>query len=588
MQKFYFSIAIGVHLCKKTSFRDKNSFVYYFISANFNRNSLDKISLDILAHNSKKMRKSKCFNSLKLQNRSYDVTVSTISKELEPTKEKCENDSAQPFWKCRYIIVAIAFLEFFSLTAYRINMSIGLVAMVNNSAIVQRTHVKSDSCPIHITNTTGNETQHVDKEEGEFVWSPQIQGYIQSSFFFCYLITQIPTGMLSERFGFKWPLFVSSIVIAVCTLLIPPFAWVGANAIIVIQALRGLAQGMIQPTTAILAVNWFPKVERGPLYAITKSGAPLGNFLLSIISGLLCESSGRWPSSFYVLGAAGVLLSLSVLFCVFEHPKVHPRISSAEANFIIENQENDFSRKRPRPPWKKIMTSIPVYALAGSYFGHQWAVAHFMVVHPTFLSTILHYPIVQNGLLSSAPFLLQFGLSEIAAWLSFYMQKKDITSVDFLRKFWTLMGSLGYSVCLLGIYFAGCNRNLSVVLSILALGLTGLEFSGCSIASTDMAPTFSASVHAYCCTLGFICSVMVPLAVGYLTDEVQTIEQWNKFFFLSIGVVMGTGVAFCIFGSANPQSWDYVKDDVPEKDEKILEKNKENTENDASKTKTRF
>lgn len=534
------------------------------------------------------MRNRDCCNSLKFQNGSYNVAISTVSKEMTTTKEKCKTEAKESFWKCRYVMVTIAFFQFFSLTAYRINLTIGLVAMVNNSAINQQTHVKSDACALLISNKTEYETEQVDKEEGVFIWSPQIQGYIQSSFFFGYLVMQIPTGRLAERFGFKWPLFASSLVVAICTLLIPASAWLSANALIVLQAVRGLAQGMVHPAISILTVNWFPRVERGPLYAITKSGAPLGNFVVSIISGLLCESPGGWSSSFYVLGAAGVLLTLSVLFFVFENPKVHPRISSTEANFIMDNQECDFTKKRPTPPWKKILTSIPVYALTFAYFGQQWAISHFMTVHSTFLSTILHYSIVQNGLLSAAPFLLQFGLSETAAWLSFYMQKKEIASIDFLRKFWTFLASLGYSVCVLGIYLDGCNRTLSIVFSILALGTSGFAFAGCWITSADMAPMFSASVHAYCCTLGALCNVIVPLVVGYLTDEMQTIEQWNKFFLLSIGVVMASGVLFCIFGSANAQSWNYVKEKVPDKEEKSLERYKENTDSEINKEKERF
>lgn len=60
---------------------------------------------------------------------------------------------------------------------------------------------------------------------------------------------------------------------------------------------------------------------------------------------------------------------------------------------------NDFFFQRPKTPWWKLFTSIPVYALAYALFGQMWALSHFLSVHPSFLGTILHYPIEQVNFL---------------------------------------------------------------------------------------------------------------------------------------------------------------------------------------------
>lgn len=51
--------------------------------------------------------------------------------------------------------------------------------------------------------------------------------------------------------------------------------------------------------------------------------------------------------------------------------------------------------------------------------------------------------------------------------------------------------SLLYSLCLLGTYAAGCNRDLSVIFSILSMGLTGVGTPGPVVVLQDMSPTFS-------------------------------------------------------------------------------------------------
>ena len=46
-------------------------------------------------------------------------------------------------------------------------------------------------------------------------------------------------------------------------------------------------------------------------------------------------------------------------------------------------------------------------------------------------------------------------------------------------------------MCVLGIYFAGCNREASIPLSVAALSFVGFGYAGCWIVSTDMSPTFA-------------------------------------------------------------------------------------------------
>lgn len=507
-------------------------------------------------------------SSIPSHKQSYDLSSCTISKEISAKEIQCQKEQKEPLWKCRYLMVLIGFFIYFFLNAYRITTSVNIVAMVNSSAINQQTKGESVSCPNLIRNSTDDLGLRDAQKEGVFIWPPQIQGYILSSYFFGYVAAPIPIGRLVERFGCKWFLFSASFIAAVGTLLVPVFSWLSAYALIALQTVRGLSQGLIPPSMTILTANWFPKQERGFLFTIIQSGAALGSCLGSVFAGLLCESPGGWPSSFYTFGVAGLLLSACILYFIVESPKVHRNISKAELNFILSNQESTLARRRPNPPWRKIVSSVPVYAAGYGCFGQLWAISQFMLVHSTFLGNILHYPIAENGLFSAVPFLLQFLCSQIAGWFSSYMLKKNYAGVDFLRKFCNLVSCVGYSACLLGIYFAGCNRNLSTAFSILSTGFTGFGFAGSFIVAADMSPTFAGSMMAICCTSACMSSVILPNIVGYLTEEMQTIEQWNKVFFITIGVVLSSGIVFAVFGSAEVQPWNYVEEDDLKKEER--------------------
>lgn len=64
---------------------------------------------------------------------------------------------------------------------------------------------------------------------------------------------------------------------------------------------------------------------------------------------------------------------------------------------------------------------------------------------------------------------------------------------------------------------------------------------------------------------------MIFLNASFLLQ--QTLEQWNKVFFISIGIVMSSAIIFVIFGSAEVQSWNFVEAKHRQKDKKQSENN---------------
>ena len=97
----------------------------------------------------------------------------------------------------------------------RVNLSVAIVAMVNNTAIPKENTSASDSCPNLQHNTT-----HKEQDDGPFDWDEQLQGtilgwttvlifkwtyiIILGMFFYGYVLTQVPGGRLAELFGGKW------------------------------------------------------------------------------------------------------------------------------------------------------------------------------------------------------------------------------------------------------------------------------------------------------------------------------------------------------------------------------------------------
>ena len=79
--------------------------------------------------------------------------------------------------------------------------------------------------------------------QGEFVWDETKSGIILAAFFYGYVTTQIPGGILAERFGGKRLLLFGILWTAVLTIFTPIFTRLGDfPAIVAVRILEGIGE----------------------------------------------------------------------------------------------------------------------------------------------------------------------------------------------------------------------------------------------------------------------------------------------------------------------------------------------------------
>ena len=87
-----------------------------------------------------------------------------------------------PSYKCSFqiqILAIMGFLGFANVYAMRVNLSVAIVAMVNNTAIATNgSIVDNSSCPVGTNSTLGP------PPDGPFAWGAREQGWILGAFFF--------------------------------------------------------------------------------------------------------------------------------------------------------------------------------------------------------------------------------------------------------------------------------------------------------------------------------------------------------------------------------------------------------------------
>ncbi|GBM58549.1 hypothetical protein AVEN_255330-1 [Araneus ventricosus] len=162
----------------------------------------------------------------------------------------------------------------------------------------------------------------------------------------------------------------------------------------------------------------------------------------------------------------------------------------------------------------------------------------------------------QNGLTSCLPIFITTATGLLFSLISHWVSKKDLMSIDMLRKVTTCSSAFGFSLCMAGILLAGCDAIINILCFALSLFSLGIAISGVLISGVDMAPRFSGSVMGVASTVAGIGSFLVPVITGLLTTH-NTLSEWQTVFWLNLLVLGSSGLVYLIFGSAEVQTWNY-------------------------------
>jgi ACS family sodium-dependent inorganic phosphate cotransporter-like MFS transporter 5 len=245
--------------------------------------------------------------------------------------------------------VFLGFLGFCLVYAYKVVLSVAIVSMAGHKNTINETG------PHECYDLNKNDTKSY--HEGEFHdWDDHTQAIILGGFFYGYVLTQIPGGILSERFGAKWIFGGSILITAILSLLGPVAARTHYILFIATRIGQGLAEGVVFPCMNAMIARWMPKMERSRGTTIIFTGSQIGTVITMPLAGALCDGTfwGGWPAIFYILGIAGcVWFALWATF-VFENPDSHPHISQKEYDYITSDQGEEKASEVCFPNFKSL------------------------------------------------------------------------------------------------------------------------------------------------------------------------------------------------------------------------------------------
>ena len=156
-----------------------------------------------------------------------------------------------------------------------------------------------------------------DPISSEMHLSDTAMGVVFSAFALGYLLAQIPSGWLADRFG---PRLVLAAVVTLWSAMtaLTGAAW-NLASLVTIRFLFGVSEAGAYPGGARAICNWLPLGERGRANGVLFSGSRFGGAVsFPLLAWMLTR--WQWRTSFWILGGIGLLWALFWLLWFRDSP----------------------------------------------------------------------------------------------------------------------------------------------------------------------------------------------------------------------------------------------------------------------------
>jgi MFS transporter, ACS family, D-galactonate transporter len=314
--------------------------------------------------------------------------------------------------------------------------------------------------------------------------NPALMGVIFSAFSWTYAASQIPGGLLLDRFGTKLTYFFAVTLWSVFTGL--QGLALGFASLLVMRLLIGIAEAPCFPTNSRVVAMWFPQQERARATGIYTFAEYVG---LAFLSPLLFWMEGQlgWRMLFAIVGSIGVLFGL-VWITKFREPHHSKTANQAELEYISAGGGVvDGSKQHAQFKWSHIGALLKQRSMLGICIG-QFACnstnVFFLTWFPTYLVTERHMPWLKVGLIAVLPFIAASVGTLAGGYISDAMLRRGVP-LNWSRKLPVIFGLLAASSIVAANYVNSTTAVIAILcVAYFAQGMSALAW----MIVSDIAP----------------------------------------------------------------------------------------------------
>ncbi|CAL5357125.1 hypothetical protein CsSME_00046600 [Camellia sinensis var. sinensis] len=389
------------------------------------------------------------------------------------------------------------------------------------------------------------------------------KGTILSTFYYGYACSQIPGGWAAQKIGGRRVLLLSFLLWSLTCALVP----LDPNRVMILVIARllvGVAQGFIFPSIHTVLAQWVPPHERSRSVSLTTSGMYLGAAMGMLLLPSLVKFRG--PQSVFLAEAAlGSMWSLLWFKYASDPPRSeHPKASAAgfgesllpiKGSLKAKVEKGGHSVKTAQIPWKKIVLSLPVWAIVVNNFTFHYALYVLMNWLPTYFELGLQLSLQEMGSSKMMPYLNMFVFSNIGGVIADHLITGRILSVTRTRKVLNTVGFVVASFALMAIPLFRTSGG-AVFCSSVALGFLALGRAGFAVNHMDIAPRYAGIVMGVSNTAGTLAGIIGVDLTGRLLESAKTAdldlstpESWRAVFYIPGLLCIFSSFVFLLFAT---------------------------------------
>ncbi|KAI8466882.1 MAG: major facilitator superfamily domain-containing protein [Monoraphidium minutum] len=404
----------------------------------------------------------------------------------------------------------------------------------------------------------------------DFGWSPSVAGLVQSSFFWGYILSQLPGGYLTSRFGGRRTLPAGVAMWSLATAAVPTLA-ATVPGLCFSRAAVGLGEAVAPSAATDMVARIVPAGERSRAVSFVFAGLHFGS-----IAGLLAApwiiGHFGWPSVFVAFGGAGLVWTVWFESLMADLRRRDPetaaalttdRLAAGEPAEAVDSHGGHAAGPLSGSiPWRAFLRSPGVRALMYTHFCNNWFHYTMLAWLPTYFVDTLSVDLMHAAQTALLPPLAGIAASAIAGPASDAAIAAGVP-IPVTRKAAQSVAFLVPTACLLAAA-AGADDlapAASVALITAALGVSSFSLAGLYCTHQDLSPKYSSALLGLTNTAGAVPGIIGVTATGLLYDATGS---WAAALFLPTAFFLTTGAAVYGFAGRNaPEDFDAPGADAP-------------------------
>jgi len=255
-----------------------------------------------------------------------------------------------------------------------------------------------------------------DALEASFGISAVMFGWLSGAYNWTYMVLQLPSGLLLDRFGVRRVGIVSTVIWSVASF--AAAISTGIGSLFGARFLLGIGEAPTFPANSKATGYWFPKNERSLATAMFDSAAKFSSAIGIPVLGLLLLRFG-WRWNFAATGIIS-LLYFALFYAIYRNPSDDKLLTAAEREFIARGgaQPEDRARAAKGAPLIYLLRQRKVWGLALGFASYNYTFYLLLTWLPSYLSSSLRVDLLHSALYTSVPWLFAtFTDLVVGGWL---------------------------------------------------------------------------------------------------------------------------------------------------------------------------